>query len=73
MEFSWYFSLLYSTTKPSKRQELRVFQNVNFPASCRISSPVFKYFTTTVLAATATEALLKVTFLLLENRNHYNH
>lgn len=50
-----------------------MFQSTHFPASCKISPPVFKYFTTTVLRATVTtEVLFKVTFLPLENRNPYN-
>lgn len=58
---------------PRRDRAQSMFQSTHFPASCKISPPVFKYFTTTVLgAAVTTEVLFKVTFLPLENRNPYN-
>lgn len=47
--------------KPQRDRAQSVLHNAHFPASCKISSPVFKYFTTTVLGATVViEALFKV-------------
>lgn len=49
--------------KPQRDRAQSVLQNAHFPASCKISSLVFKYFTTTVLGATVViEALFKVPF-----------
>lgn len=48
---------------PRRDRAQSVFQSAHFPASCKISLPVFKYFTTTALRATIIiEALFKVTF-----------